>query len=142
MIDFDNQTQLPIATHMLEQILAFLGGGDVELLCVDAQTMRTINKEHRDKDETTDVLSFPLARQVATIPLGTIVLCAEAITQAAVEFGHSTDDEAALLFLHGLLHLHGYDHESDNGEQRAKEAEVVAHFGLPQSLIVRADLPC
>ena len=56
MIDFDNQTQLPIATHMLEQILAFLGGGDVELLCVDAQTMRTINKEHRDKDETTDVL--------------------------------------------------------------------------------------
>lgn len=142
MIDFDNQTQLPIATHMLEQILAFLGGGDVELLCVDAQTMRTINKEHRDKDETTDVLSFPLARQVATIPLGTIVLCAEAITQAAAEFGHSTGDEAALLFLHGLLHLQGYDHESDNGEQRAKEAEVVAHFGLPQSLIVRADLSC
>lgn len=142
MIDFDNQTQLPIATHMLEQILAFLGGGDVELLCVDAQTMRTINKEHRDKDETTDVLSFPLARQVATIPLGTIVLCAEAITQAAAEFGHNTDDEAALLFLHGLLHLQGYDHESDNGEQRAKEAEVVAHFGLPQSLIVRADLSC
>ncbi len=138
MIDFDNQTQLPIATHMLEQILAFLGGGDVELLCVDAKTMRAINKEHRGKDESTDVLSFPLARHVATIPLGTIVLCAEAITQAAAEFGHSSDDEAALLFLHGLLHLQGFDHESDNGEQRAKEAEVVAHFGLPQSLIVRA----
>lgn len=139
MIDFDNQTQLPIATRMLEQILAFLGGGDVELLCVDSQTMRNINKEHRNKDESTDVLSFPLARQIATIPLGTIVVCGEAIAQAAAEFGHSIDDEMALLFLHGLLHLQGFDHESDNGEQRAKEAEVVAHFGLPPSLIVRVE---
>ncbi|MDE7317687.1 MAG: rRNA maturation RNase YbeY [Helicobacter sp.] len=139
MIDFDNQTQLHIAIDRLEQILHYLGGGDVELLCVDSQTMRAINQEHRGKDESTDVLSFPLAHEVATIPLGTIVVCAEAIMHAAAEFGHSTDDEAALLFLHGLLHLQGYDHESDNGEQRAKEAAVVAHFGLPQSLIVRAE---
>ncbi|MDE6978007.1 MAG: rRNA maturation RNase YbeY [Helicobacter sp.] len=128
-----------MATDRLEQILHYLGGGDVELLCIDSQTMRAINQEYRDKDESTDVLSFPFAREVATIPLGTIVVCAEAIMRAAVEFGHSTDDEAALLFLHGLLHLQGYDHESDNGEQRAKEAEVVANFGLPQSLIVRAE---
>lgn len=140
MIDTDNQTALHFATELLEQILDYLGGGDVELLCVDEESMRTLNKTYRNKDASTDVLSFPLAREVQTIPLGTIVVCAQAIIQAAAEFGHSVDDEAALLFLHGLLHLQGYDHESDNGEHRAKEEEVVAHFGLPQSLIVRTEM--
>ena len=46
-------------------------------------------------------------------------------------------DELKLLLIHGLLHLIGYDHETDNGEMREKEREIITHFKLPNSLIIR-----
>jgi probable rRNA maturation factor len=52
-------------------------------------------------------------------------------------YNHSFNDELALLFIHGLLHLVGYDHEIDDGEHRAKEEEMIKKFNLPNSLIVR-----
>ena len=55
------------------------------------------------------------------------------------ELGHTPQDELALLFIHGLLHLLGYDHECDNGEMRAKEEELIKKFDLPESLIIRTD---
>ena len=71
------------------------------------------------------------------MPLGSIVISIDTAKKEAEEFGHSIEDEIKLLFIHGLLHLLGYDHEIDNGEMRAKEAEIIEKFNLPKSLIVR-----
>lgn len=57
----------------------------------------------------------------------------------AAQLGHGADDETALLFTHGMLHVLGYDHESDDGQMRAKECEIIEKFGLPKSLIVRTE---
>ena len=57
----------------------------------------------------------------------------------AAQLGHGRDDETALLFTHGLLHVLGFDHESDGGQMRAKECEIIEKFRLPKSLIVRTD---
>jgi probable rRNA maturation factor len=70
-------------------------------------------------------------------PLGSIVICSEYVVQKAKEFGHTDDDEFALLFIHGVLHLLGYDHEVDNGEMRQEEARLIQKFHLPESLIIR-----
>ena len=70
-------------------------------------------------------------------PLGCIVINTELVAAKAAELGHSEDDETALLFTHGLLHVLGYDHENDAGEMRAKECEAIEKFSLPKSLIVR-----
>lgn len=137
MIDIDNQSMLCFSPKILERILEYLGGGDVELLCVSEEKMCEINGLYRNKNESTDVLSFPLEQATKGIPLGSIVVCEQSIRDAAQQFGHSIDDEVALLFLHGMLHLLGFNHENDNGAQRQKEEEVVAYFGLPKSLIVR-----
>ncbi|MGJ9366302.1 rRNA maturation RNase YbeY, partial [Campylobacter jejuni] len=51
--------------------------------------------------------------------------------------GHSYEEEISLLFIHAMLHLLGFDHENDNGEMREKEKELIEHFNLPKSLIVR-----
>jgi len=70
-------------------------------------------------------------------PLGSIVISALHVETLAKELGHTNDDELALLFTHGLLHLLGYDHEVDNGEMREKELQLIEKFNLPKSLIVR-----
>ena len=57
--------------------------------------------------------------------------------EKAKEYNHGSDNELKLLFIHGLLHLLGFDHEIDNGEHRHKEEELIKKFNLPSSLIVR-----
>lgn len=121
---------------MLDDILKFLSDDDVELVFVDSTKMRRINKENRNLDKTTDVLSFPLELVYGSV-LGSIVINLDLVNEKASEFKHSIDDEISLLFTHGLLHILGFDHEIDNGEMRQKEAEIITHFNLPQSLIVR-----
>ena len=72
-------------------------------------------------------------------PLGSIVISEGFVKAGAEKFGHTLDDERALLFIHGMLHILGYDHEVDSGEMRAKEHEVLEAFGLPKSLIIRTE---
>ena len=74
------------------------------------------------------------------LPLGSIVINANAVFAEAKRLGHSEEAEFALLFLHGLLHLLGYNHEKDKGEMREKERELIAKFKLPKSLIIRNEL--
>ena len=121
---------------LLEQIADFLGAGDVELVFVNDDEMRKINHEHRGIDKTTDVLSFPY-EQVAGGLMGSVVISTDTASRVASELGHSIECEIALLFLHGILHILGYHHEIDDGQMRGKEKEVIEHFSLPDSLIIR-----
>ena len=121
---------------LLEQIADFLGAGDVELVFVNDDEMRKINREQRGIDKATDVLSFPY-EQVSGGLMGSVVISTDTASRVASELGHSIECEIALLFLHGVLHILGYDHEIDDGQMRNKEKEVIEHFSLPDSLIIR-----
>ena len=121
---------------LLEQIADCLGAGDVELVFVNDDEMRKINREQRGINKATDVLSFPY-EQVSGGLMGSVVISTDTASRVASELGHSIESEIALLFLHGVLHILGYDHEIDDGQMRGKEKEVIEHFNLPDSLIIR-----
>ena len=121
---------------LLEQSADFLDAGDVELVFVNDDEMRKINREQRGIDKATDVLSFPY-EQVSGGLMGSVVISTDTASRVASELGHSIECEIALLFLHGVLHILGYDHEIDSGQMRQKEKEVIEHFSLPDSLIIR-----
>ena len=121
---------------LLEQIADFLCAGDVELVFVSDDEMCKINHEQRGINKATDVLSFPY-EQVSGGLMGSVVISTDTASRVASELGHSIECEIALLFLHGVLHILGYDHEIDGGQMRQKEKEVIEHFSLPDSLIIR-----
>ena len=128
--------------QILDEILRYLTKSAVELVCVRSEEMRQINKNSRNIDKTTDVLSFPLVAVPFgddTALLGSVVINLDLVSQKADEFSHSNNDEIALLFTHGLLHILGFDHEIDNGQMREKECEIITKFNLPKSLIVRTE---
>ncbi|XOB61126.1 rRNA maturation RNase YbeY [Campylobacterota bacterium DY0563] len=137
MIDLDNQTDFNIDISSLENIVEDLTQKDIELIIVDNDTIQELNKEHRNIDKATDVLSFPLEFEMPNMPLGSIIISVDFVEDKAKEYNHSLEDEFKLLFIHGLLHLLGYDHEVDNGEHRKKEEELINKYNLPKSLIVR-----
>lgn len=137
MIDLDNQSDLTIDTSSLEKIANNLISKDIELIITNNEAIKILNKEHRGIDKATDVLSFPLEFDMPNMPLGSIVISVDFVQQKAKEYNHSLNDELQLLFIHGLLHLIGFDHEVDNGEHRQKEEELIKKFNLPNSLIVR-----
>lgn len=137
MIELENNTNINIDIKELEVIKNNLTAKDIELIFVENEQMREINKEHRDIDKATDVLSFPLEFDMPNMPLGSIIISTDFISEKASEYNHSFEDEMKLLFIHGLLHLLGFDHEVDNGEHRQKEEELIKKYDLPNSLIVR-----
>lgn len=137
MIDLDNTTEFLIDTASLEKIAESLTKKDIELIVVKNDEIQELNKEHRNIDKATDVLSFPMDFEMPNMPLGSIVISTDFVEEKAKEYGHIFNEEFSLLFIHGLLHLLKYDHEVDNGEHRAKEEELIKKFNLPDSLIVR-----
>ena len=144
MIDLDNQTDLNIELSNLETIANALTNREVELIITDDETMQSLNSEHRGKASSTDVLSFPLEtpfteQSIFDMPLGSIVISQNYVVKKSQELGHTLQDELSLLFIHGMLHLLGFDHETDDGEMRAREKELIEQFDLPQSLIVRTE---
>ena len=138
MIDIDNKTDYKINKDLLEKISNELTKKEIELIVTSNEEIQTINKEQRAIDKPTDVLSFPY-EDMPMVPLGSIVISIDYVRNKAEELGHSEDDEFTLLFIHGLLHLLGYDHECDNGEMREMEQELIHKLGLPESLIVRTE---
>ena len=141
MIDLENQTTVEIDITLLEQIQQTLTPKACELILTNNSSIQKLNKEHRNIDKPTDVLSFPLEFDLPHMPLGSIVISVDYAQEKANEFNHTLEEEITLLFIHGLLHLLGFDHEVDKGEHRAKEEELIKAFNLPNSLIVR-NTPC
>ena len=144
VIDLDNQTDIEINISNLEDIAQYFTTNVIELIVTDNKTMQALNKEHRSKDRATDVLSFPIdslynGEAIPGMPLGSIVISADFVKEKSTEYGHMAEDELSLLFIHGLLHLLGYDHETDNGEMRKREKDTIEIFNLPKSLIVRTE---
>jgi len=136
MIELDNNTSLDVDENFLNSIAAQLTDREIELIIMSSESIREINKEHRNIDKATDVLSFPY-EDMPMSPLGSIVISASHVEEKAKEFGHQNSDELALLFIHGLLHILGFDHEVDDGEMREEEARLINEFNLPKSLIIR-----
>lgn len=153
-IDECSGVELMFLTEVMERVDALgiierdLSACMLEVIGVDSENMHEINFTHRGKDSTTDVLSFPLelAEMVSLESefeggfnpcLGSVIINTELAGCVAQKCGHSLHDEITLLFIHGLLHILGYDHEVDNGEQRAMEQKIIESLGLDKGLIVR-----
>lgn len=140
MIDLDNQSTLDLDIEALEKIALSLTNKEVELIIAGDATIQALNHAHRGKDAPTDVLSFPLEIVGQDMmPLGSIVIAESFVRDKASQLGHTPQEELSLLFIHGMLHLLGYDHENDEGQMREKEKALIGQFGLPQSLIIRTE---
>ena len=114
--------------------------GQVTVLLTTDATLRSLNRRFRGKNKPTDVLSFPAD---ATAPgaekiAGDLAISIPTARRQAAQQGHPLATEIKVLMLHGLLHLAGYDHESDSGEMERRERRLRAQLGLPMGLIERA----
>ena len=96
---------------------------------VSDKTIRQLNRQFRGVDKATDVLSFP-ADDEDVSNLGDIAISVDTAARQAKENGLKFDEEVAQLILHGLLHLSGYDHETDNGEMNRLELRMRRKLGI------------
>jgi len=138
MIELENLTSHNIDLDFLNTVADLMTDKEIELIITTNANIQKINAVHRNIDKATDVLSFPY-EDMPMVPLGSIVISMEFVEKVASELSHSKDDELSLLFIHGLLHLLGYDHEVDSGEMREEEARLIREFNLPKSLIIRTE---
>jgi len=136
MIELDNRTTLEVDENFLSTIAKSLTKREIELIITSDEEIQELNATYRSIDKATDVLSFPY-EDSPLAPLGSIVISEHFVREKAKELSHTESDELALLFIHGLLHILGYDHEVDSGEMRQKEAQIIESFNLPESLIIR-----
>jgi probable rRNA maturation factor len=111
--------------------------GTVHVLVTGSAELRSLNRRFRAKDQPTDVLSFPPAPGFVNGLAGDIAISADIAKLNARKLGHSAAQEIKILALHGVLHLVGYDHESDSGAMASKEADLRRSLGLPLGLIER-----
>ncbi|WP_342602321.1 rRNA maturation RNase YbeY [Peribacillus sp. FSL E2-0159] len=137
------------AQQLVESILQFAArkeniekDTELSVTFVDNDRIREINKEYRNKDSATDVISFALEEMGeneveivgAEMPrmLGDIIISIERTKEQAEEYGHSFDRELGFLALHGFLHLLGFDHmnEEDEKEMFTKQKEILEEYGL------------
>ena len=116
---------------------------EVDITIVDDEEIHQLNRDYRNVDRPTDVLSFALDEDDEDEPelmegqphrLGDIIISAETATRQAEEFGHGLEREIVYLAVHGLLHLLGYDHmvEEDKVIMRAKEEEALSAINLSE----------
>jgi probable rRNA maturation factor len=113
------------------------GDCEVSVRIVDAAEIQALNRDYRGKDRPTNVLSFP-AGDVAGLPddevspLGDIVVCASVVRDESVAQGKAVADHWAHMLVHGVLHLFGYDHQSDQEAEamEALEIEILGAHGI------------
>jgi len=120
--------------------------GQVSVLLTTDAAIRKLNRQFRGKNKATDVLSFPAAPEPASQQAsksasqriaGDLAISVDTARKQAAGQGHALTCELKILLLHGLLHLAGYDHETDDGEMARRERVLRAEFGLPLGLIER-----
>src|SRR5271165_4605736 len=110
--------------------------GEVNVRITSNRELQKLNRRFRKKDKPTDVLSFPSGMPKLA---GDIAISADIAAANASDIGHSTETELKILILHGLLHLAGYDHETDNGAMQTRETKLRQQLGLPTGLIERTN---
>ena len=115
---------------------------EVSLTFTDNEGIRVLNEQYRGIDRETDVLSFPMMNfeggeeppvDEPEVMLGDLVISLEKAAAQAEEFGHSFEREAAFLCVHSMLHLLGYDHEGEDGDEadmRRRQTEILEKMGL------------
>jgi probable rRNA maturation factor len=142
----------------LSRVAPSAASGEVTVAIVPDARVRALNRTYRAKDKATDVLSFPAGLQTSGVRLqemraarspksgvrrpksaflGDIVIARGVARRQARNAGHAESTEWRVLALHGLLHLLGYDHETDNGRMARVEARLRRAGGLPSGLIER-----
>lgn len=121
----------------------------VEVVFVDEEEIKRLNKELRSIDKVTDVLSFPTLDSIkgralfkkdfpfdidedGRLLVGSIAICTKRAEEQAKEYGHSYERELNYLLVHGILHCMGYDHmtDDDKAEMREKEEEILGRLGI------------
>lgn len=145
MITIEPPSTLSIAALSTSGLTRFLNRarlavglqGEVEVLLTGDRALRRLNKDFRGKDKPTDVLSFPTPAEIADHHAGDLAISLETAARQAETYGHTLRDEVRILLLHGLLHLSGEDHETDNGQMAAREALLRRELRLPTTLIER-----
>ena len=124
----------------------------IELSFVDGEEIRRLNRELRNMDKVTDVLSFPaldleIGQEICLeeypfeideegrLLIGSIAICIERAKEQAEEYGHSFERELHYLVVHGVMHCLGYDHieEDDRIKMRAQEEKVLEKMGITRS---------
>jgi len=116
-------------SRFADQALEVIGnhGSTATIAFVSDKNIRKLNQQFRNIDKATDVLSFPADDETN---LGDIAISVETAAAQAVENGLTFEAEIAQLILHGLLHLSGYDHETDNGEMNRLERRLRKRLGI------------
>jgi probable rRNA maturation factor len=128
-VSVDCERWREFATKALELVPNAGAGGTIAF--VSDRTMRELNRMWRHKGGTTDVLSFPAEPAEFEEPtLGDVVISVEQAARQAKDNELSFENEVAQLILHGLLHLCGYDHETDDGEMNALELKLRRRLGI------------
>ena len=100
---------------------------ELSLILVDSEEIHQMNKDYRGKDYVTDVISFEADDEEDEFYKGDIFLCIDKVYEQAEKYEHSNEREFAFLLVHGVLHLHGYDHieEDDEKVMFAKQDEIL-----------------
>lgn len=137
-VEFNNQQdEIIIEEEMLNLLkkvavtaseLEGYSGGELSIAFVDNQQIKELNNKYREKNEVTDVLSFPMDSEI----LGDIIISAQRAALQAKEYNHSLKRELAYLTVHGMFHLFGYDHYNaeEKNEMRQKEERVLTQLGI------------
>jgi len=130
-------------TRYLKEMREALGlSGEVSVLLTTDKGIRGLNRRFRRKDKATDVLSFPVDDSEPVFSdgsAGDLAISVDTAARQAQEQGHALSVELRILMMHGLLHLAGYDHETDDGAMDRTERLLRERYRLPQGLIERVE---
>jgi probable rRNA maturation factor len=143
---FENEVDPELLQRALALALAsegVTGPVEVSLVITDDAEVHALNRQYRGVDRPTDVLSFSQIEAAPEIeafpgvaaaprPLGDIIISGDRVREQAREYGHSHRRELAYLAVHGLLHLLGYDHETEAERQRMRQKEEAALVDVPR----------
>ena len=131
--------------HAVLRMEEFYDPAEISVTFVDNEQIRELNAQYRNKDTSTDVLSFPMGENgvydvnhdTGAKILGDIVISMETAQEQAERYGHGLDREVGYLTAHSMLHLLGYDHENGGLEQtrmREKEELIMGELGLSRDM--------